>query len=134
MKIKMNSTYVLLGVCALGLGLLALGAFWPIHNNGGKPNESSLKDFATCITQSGAKFYGAFWCPHCKEQKEMFSHATSSLPYIECSTPDGNGQTQVCIDAGIKGYPTWEFKNGDRVSGVQTLATLAEKTSCPLPK
>jgi hypothetical protein len=26
----------------------------------------NLDDFAKCIKDSGAMFYGAFWCPHCQ--------------------------------------------------------------------
>lgn len=90
--------------------------------------------FATCITDSGAKFYGTFWCPHCGAQKAMFGKSKEMLPYIECSTPDRNGQLQVCKDAGITSYPTWEFADGSRASGEQQLTTLAEKTSCSLPE
>ncbi len=50
-----------------------------------KPGIST--DFATCIKDSGAKFYGAFWCSHCQEQKAMFGKSSKLLPYVECSTP-----------------------------------------------
>jgi len=90
-------------------------------------------DFAQCITDNGAVFYGAFWCPHCTNQKEMFGSSMSNVAYVECATPDGKGQTQVCQDADIKGYPTWEFSDGSRLSGEVPLQTLAEKTGCSLP-
>ena len=89
--------------------------------------------FAQCITDSGATFYAAFWCPHCQEQKAMFGKSAELLPYLECSAPDGKTQLQVCTDAGITGYPTWEFADGSRLNGTQSLETLAEKTSCALP-
>src|SRR4030095_5057246 len=88
-------------------------------------------DFAKCLSQKDVKMYGAFWCPHCKEQKAEFGSSVQYLPYVECSTPDGQGQLQVCIDAGIKSYPTWDF-NGKKETGVFTLAELSQKTSCPL--
>lgn len=87
--------------------------------------------FASCISNSGAKFFGAFWCPHCQEQKRMFGKSASELPYIECSTPNGQGQTQVCKDAGIEGYPTWEFADGTRKSGTLQFSELAILTQCP---
>lgn len=93
----------------------------------------NLTAFAQCLTKSGAKFYGAFWCPHCAAEKQLFGPAVSALPYVECSTPDANGQTQVCINEGIKEYPTWIFADGTRESGVLTLAQLAAKTGCTLP-
>lgn len=85
---------------------------------------------AQCITDSGAKFYGAFWCPHCQATKAMFGKAAKKLPYIECSQPSGSGQLQVCIDAKVEGYPTWEFADGTRLGGERTLEELAAKTSC----
>ncbi len=91
-------------------------------------------EFASCLAEQDATFYGAFWCPHCNDQKKLFgSKSVKNLDYVECSTPDGKGQTQVCIDAEITGYPTWEFADGERVDGVMTLESLAEKTSCELP-
>ena len=85
---------------------------------------------AQCITDSGAQFYGAFWCPHCQAQKAMFGKSAKLLPYIECSQPDGKGQLQVCIDQNIEGYPTWVFADGSRKSGEHSFAELAEKTNC----
>lgn len=98
----------------------------------GKPGK--LDTFATCIKDSGAKFYGAFWCPHCQKQKAMFGKSAKLLPYIECSAPDGKSQLTVCTTAGVEGYPTWEFKDGSRLSGEVALPTLAEKTQCQLPQ
>lgn len=89
--------------------------------------------FASCLGEKGAKFFGAFWCPHCAEQKKLFGASVDKLPYVECSTPDASGQTQICIDSGIGSYPTWEFADGSRLESVQSLATLANKTGCDLP-
>lgn len=85
---------------------------------------------AQCIKDSGAVFYGAFWCPHCKSQEALFADAGPALPYVECSTPDGNGQTFVCKEQGIKSYPTWKFTDGSELTGEQSFKTLAEKTGC----
>lgn len=92
-----------------------------------------LDSFATCIKDSGATFYGAFWCPHCRDQKALFGRSAKNLPYVECSTPDSKGQTQECIDKGIKGYPTWEFKDGSMKDQILSLEELASITSCALP-
>jgi hypothetical protein len=89
--------------------------------------------FAQCLSSSGVKMYGAFWCPHCKDQKESFGSSFKYVDYVECSTPDGNSQTQACIDAGIQSYPTWEFKNGTRQEGVLTFDELSKATGCALP-
>jgi thiol-disulfide isomerase/thioredoxin len=88
--------------------------------------------FAQCITDAGAKFYGAFWCPHCQAQKKLLGNS-KKIPYTECSTPDGKSMNKVCSDAGIDGYPTWIYKDGTKSDGEQTLAQLSEKTNCALP-
>ncbi len=88
--------------------------------------------FAQCLSDSGAKFYGAFWCPHCQAQKALFGKSAKLLPYIECSTPDGKSQLPICTEKEIKGYPTWILPDGSRISGEQSFETLAEKTACPL--
>lgn len=89
--------------------------------------------FAQCLTDQGAKFYGAYWCPHCAAQKKMFGSSAKLLPYVECSTPNGQGQLPICMDKKIPSYPTWEFADGSRLTGEIPLETLAEKTSCALP-
>lgn len=123
-----KTTKIILGV----LVVLAIGIpmviWWNDRNTPGK-----LDAFAQCVADRGAKFYGAFWCPHCQAQKAMFGKSVKLLPYIECSTANGKGQLQICIDNKITGYPTWEFADGSRLSGEVPLATLAEKTNCPLP-
>ena len=82
---------------------------------------------------SGAKFYGAFWCSHCQNQKAMFGSSKKYLPYIECSTLDSQGQLPVCTEKKISGYPTWIFADGSILNGEVSLENLASKTSCQLP-
>ncbi len=87
---------------------------------------------AQCLSQKGVKFYGAFWCPHCQEQKSLFGRSSRLLPYIECSTPDGRGQLKVCQDAKIEGYPTWEFADGSREPATLSPRELADRTGCTI--
>ncbi len=117
------------------IGLLVLGGIVFVIMTPGKP--SKYDDFAKCIKEKGATFFGAFWCPHCQAQKARFGKSAKYLPYVECSTPDSRGQLQVCIDADIKTYPTWEFPVGtttERMTGEIELVDLAAKTSCVLPE
>lgn len=81
------------------------------------------------LKKVGVKEYGAYWCPHCYEQKQLFGKpAYKELDYIEC-TPDGkNGQPQVCKDAGVKFFPSWKIK-GELTSGVKKLDELADLTN-----
>ena len=88
--------------------------------------------FATCIANSGAKFYGAFWCPHCKDQKEMFGDAAEKLPYVECAEGGKNAQVQLCLDEKVESYPTWKFQDGTTHVGTMELQDLADQTACPL--
>jgi thiol-disulfide isomerase/thioredoxin len=94
--------------------------------------------FATCLKNKGALFYGAFWCPHCQEQEKLLEASRQTLEkiglYVECSTADANGQTQICKDKKIQSYPTWIFADGSQLNGTIPLQQLADKTSCVLPK
>ncbi|KAL8151697.1 hypothetical protein V2J09_021505 [Rumex salicifolius] len=77
----------------------------------------------------GAKMYGAFWCSHCLEQKEMFGReAAKLLDYVECF-PAGYRKgvkiEKACSDARIEGFPTWVI-NGKVLSGDQELEELAQ--------
>lgn len=126
----MKITYVY-----IALVVVIIGALIFVRSNSSKEQVNAVTQydsFAQCLTDAGAKFYGAFWCPHCQAQKKLFENS-KKLPYIECSTPDTKGQTQVCIDAKVTGYPTWDFADGSRADGEQTLEELATKTNCLLP-
>ena len=90
--------------------------------------------FARCLTARGVKMYGAWWCPHCIEQKEKFAASFEYAPYVECGIKgDTRAKAQVCVDDGIKGYPTWQFPpTGERVTRVFSLEELSDRTGCPL--
>jgi hypothetical protein len=109
--------------------LLLAGGAWLVSKNS---SPGKYDSFAQCLTDSGAKMYGAFWCPHCKAQKEEFGKSWQYVDYVECSTADGNGQLKTCTDANITGYPTWEFADGERLEGAVPFTTLAEKTGCQI--
>jgi len=126
------------------IGLLILGTIVSViiqvKGNSVPAGPGKYDAFAQCLKDKGATFYGAFWCPHCQAQKKEFGSSVKFLPYVECSTPDANGQTQVCIDNKIESYPTWVLKDGTRIpddspngAGVK-LETLAAKTGCVLPQ
>jgi hypothetical protein len=100
-----------------------------------RKNESvygKYDEFAKCLTNNGVKMYGAYWCPHCNNQKKMFGDSWKYINYIECSLPNRAGQTEFCKQAGIRAYPTWEFKNGERIEGELTLEQLSQYSNCKL--
>lgn len=131
----MNSN-VKVFISVVGILILGVIATAIVRGSGGEASLKSgkLDQFAQCLSDKGAVFYGAYWCPHCNAQKKLFGSSAKLLPYVECSTLDGQGQTQECKDKNITGYPTWEFIDGSRLSGEISLATLSSKTSCALPE
>lgn len=76
------------------------------------------------LTEVGAVVYGAYWCPHCKNQREAFGDAFKYIRYVECDPGGQNPKPQLCQSKGIKGYPTWEIK-GRFYEGDIPLETLA---------
>lgn len=124
----MNKSTLFWGVIAL-LIVGGIGSSWYMKTLPGKYDH-----LAQCLGEKGAKFYGAFWCPHCNEQKKLFGNSEKLLPYVECSQPNGRDRTQICIDKNIEQYPTWEFADGSRLTGERQPAELAEKTGCAMPE
>lgn len=80
---------------------------------------------AKYLNSQGVVLYGAYWCPHCNNQKELFGKAASLVNYIECDPRGQNPNVQLCKEKGIKLYPTWEIK-GTRYEGVMSLDELAK--------
>lgn len=97
--------------------------------------QSRMDAFAQCLASKNVKMYGAYWCPHCKDQKDEFKGAFKYVPYVECAIPGRptQEQTDACKNAEIKRYPTWIFPDGERVEAVLPLAQIAQKAGCPAP-
>ena len=77
------------------------------------------------LKQVEAKMYGAFWCPHCHEQKQPFGQeASQAINYIECDPKGKKPQPELCEAAKIESFPTWKIKDKS-VSGTQSLEELA---------
>lgn len=103
----------------------------PLVTTQSGPAEIALARHLTAI---GAKEYGAYWCPHCHEQKLLFgAEANKLLNYIECDPKGQNSQTQLCQEAGIKGFPSWGIK-GQLYEGVQPLSKLADVSGYQGPR
>lgn len=129
MKKGKQSSYYLYGATALVVvGLIAFAA----NDSLKETTPSPYEEFAQCLTERGATMYGAWWCPHCDNQKELFGSAFDQVNYVECSTA-ARTMNQTCQDAGIEGYPTWKFEDGSRLGGEQSLESLSAKSGCELP-
>ena len=110
---------------AVALALLApFGAafIFAMPEGGSAAFEAAL---ARHLRDKGAVMYGAYWCPHCTEQKALFGDAAKDLPYVECDPKGMNARPDLCEKAGVKSFPTWVM--GDkRREGVQSAQALAE--------
>lgn len=92
-----------------------------------------LSSFAQCLSNKGAKMYGAWWCPHCADQKRELGPAFRPIPYVECSPHGLRTVSEECRQAGIRHFPTWQFGDGSRVEGVLPLPELGQKAGCAYP-
>ena len=80
---------------------------------------------ATHLQTIKARMYGAYWCPHCHTQQELFGkEAFTAITYIECDPRGKDAQPDLCKAANIKAYPTWEIR-GKYYTGRQSLEKLA---------
>jgi len=95
---------------------------WQINTTSGAAEIALAKH----LTATGAKKYGAFWCPHCYEQKQLFgSEAFAEINYFECDPQGKNPQREACLAAGIQSFPTWEIE-GKFYPGTKTAEELAK--------
>lgn len=112
--------------------IILIFAFWilnfgPLKGRGAETNP--LDDFAKCLTERGVVMYGAYWCPHCQNEKKAFGDSFKFVNYVECTQ-----ETQKCLAENIEGYPTWIFPDGKRLLGEQGIQKLAQASGCVLPK
>ena len=82
------------------------------------------KEFAKCLTQNNATMYGAYWCSHCQNQKELFGDAIQFVNYVDCTE-----KTTECENAGVRGCPTW-IVGEQHLEGAHSFSTLSKLTGC----
>jgi hypothetical protein len=126
-----------------GQRVRAEGATAPPGHGGGaaaalgeplNPSTPEQEALAAQLRRQGAQFYGAWWCPACFQQKNLFGKEGSrQLPYVECDKTEADRDR--CTAAKIQAYPTWVLK-GQRLEGVQRLYELkrwADEVGRPEP-
>ena len=109
-----------------------------VAGNSGPPiistSGSAEMALAEHLRNIGAKKYGAYWCPHCHDQKELFGkEAFALIDYVECDPNGQNPRPQLCNPTNIKGYPTWEI-NGQFYAGTQSLERLSQLSGYQGPR
>jgi len=111
--------------------LVPFGAafIFAMPSSAGSGSEAAL---ARHLRESGAIMYGAYWCPHCQEQKTLFGDAARDVPYVECDPNGVNARPDLCEKAGVKAFPTWTI-GGQRREGVQSLGALADASKFQPP-
>lgn len=113
--------------------LLALTTLLALSGCNTSTEEVNYDAFAQCLTEEGMTMYGAFWCPHCLEQKELLGDSFEFIDYVECDPRDPAQEAERCLAENIESYPTWTYPDGRRWEGTQTLETLSSVTGCALP-
>ncbi|MGE0793172.1 MAG: peptidylprolyl isomerase [Candidatus Woesearchaeota archaeon] len=102
-----------------------------VDNTNTENSDNTIETFAKCLTEKGAKMYGAYWCSHCNAQKESFGEAVTYINYVECDSNGENSQYELCSEMNIEGFPTWII-DGKQYAGRQTHEKLAEITGCEM--
>lgn len=117
-----------LAILSLMLAMTVLAACEP--KGGTTTTTSKNTEIAKCLTEKGVKFYGAFWCPHCQDQKKLFGDDIKYITYIECDAKGENGKPAECEKAGVERYPSWYFPGQGIETGVKKPEELASKANC----
>lgn len=121
--------------------LIFVFSFLAYIKSGSPYPDGALDGFAKCLAERGATMYGAYWCPHCQNEKRAFGSSFQFAPYVECTK-----EAKRCLEAGINGYPTWTFpillntsterlgtQEVKQFEGEQGLTKLSEISGCTLP-
>lgn len=116
----------MMGFSGILIAAFTLVATAGVYANQVPPSSPFAVGLANHLQEIDGRMYGAYWCPHCAEQKELFGPVFKDVPYVECS-PNGRGTppAQECLDAGIQSYPTWII-DGERHRGRRSLEELAQ--------
>lgn len=93
------------------------------------PAVSSNDELAKCLTDKGIELYTTSWCPHCKNQKDLFGSSVQYLKLYTCDLQDA----AACEKAGVESIPAWKFPAQQELStGTKSLEELSQLSGCPL--
>jgi glutaredoxin len=120
MKESKTFLLVLLGAILLMLGIYLISAHSARQNY-------DIESLAKCLHEKNTTMYGAYWCPHCQNEKRFFGQYFSYIDYIECEGADGS--PQKCLAEGVQGYPTWKIE-GRFYAGEKSISELKKISGC----
>ncbi len=123
---KTMGKWLLLTVVLFGLPLLLFNL-----PSSEKENYDAL---AQCMTEKGVFMYGSFRCGVCAKTRAMFGDSFRFIREVECHPQGENSQTQLCVEKGIKGTPTWAMEQDGvevkRYLGFLNIDELKEFSGC----
>jgi thiol-disulfide isomerase/thioredoxin len=119
--------------------------YFPVSNNEGgvmyvpkrvaRASSQQAIELATHLKKQKIVFYGAYWCPHCARQKELFGREAwgilAAKNYVECDGRGYGGNPAICVTNKIDGFPTWKMGKNELVSGEVPLSILAAASKYP---
>jgi glutaredoxin len=123
----MKKSLFILTIISILIATLALAA---CDKNKTEVKDGPYAGLARCLTAKGVKFYGAYWCPHCQNQKKMFGDDMRYVNYVECDPKGENAKPEECVKANVESFPTWVFPGQDRIIGEAKIEDLAQKANC----
>jgi cyclophilin family peptidyl-prolyl cis-trans isomerase len=86
-----------------------------------------LVELAKWLDQQGFEMYGAYWCPFCTEQKDMFEDGGDYLPFTDIALDNATrSQDPQYASLQITNYPTWILPDNSRLVGAQSIETLIQ--------
>ena len=126
-RIRGFAALTFMAVIASASSVTATAQPWnqPIPEPATESTAQTIK-LAEQLNTVGARFFGAHWCPACKEQMKLFGkQAGANLNYVECGLPDKYpDQLKQCRDENVRSIPTWTRPGSKRLQGVQSINTL----------
>jgi hypothetical protein len=122
----MNNKLTTILVVALVILVLVFLFGFSTFFRSSKP-DPTIDAFAQCLAAKDATMYGAYWCAHCKNQKQLFGDSFKYVNYVECTEETGK-----CLAVGVNAYPTWIFSDGQKHEGEMSFEELSAASGCPL--
>lgn len=111
-----NKAFIVLALVVIALlASQVLGSFFA---------KKATPAFAQCLTQKGAVMFGTETCSFCKRQKTVFGDSFEFVTYVDCQE-----HRETCMNAGIRGYPTWIIGNTP-YEGLQSISQLEKASGC----